>query len=839
MISTNNNNTSACSESSSFECIDVALENHKEVNRNTKTVPKRKIQLKRRDNAENHANEKDNTQSTPSWPRDTIQRQHSTPAAFHQSSHGSETKSGPTEQRQKLQKSVSLDETFSKTKMASCIIKNILLKRMQHEQNFHSVDIPDQTFCAIKTDGKANNIDCLTSCVKEECTEINEGNLATVSLIGSHADFQTDSQTISSIKEHISVSSKILPKLTSKHSFNPLLGGVGRTQFQESCTEIAACSETEKKEKLNPSKEGTGEKLSCDSAKGKTWNLSAVSSGAVGKQARVKSTPEECVNAQAAQQQHCVKKQNVEKQEIPGEKIENTQSLYANIVDKVLPRSALCNLRKGQQNGEGELRPLGQSVNMGIQSQGKFKAIAPVHVVRDMRSLVKNTYSLSFRGPTEAVQELDVLSFATAGTHPVIGKRENKVTGHKQKKKLHVPTLPLALDRNIDALSLENTSSECSSKTRSILESNDKIPYTGFTKVSPISAAQTNSCALSNSQEAQNSTTATSQTNVQHSNKYTKKATCSRKQIRKGTFINTYKNEQLADSKNPECEKPLYLMQPFTSASLYLSPTQTSDKQGGFKPSDQVCPAQKDGEQSSGLPAKSQGSAGPPCILTVAPAPVFPSYFYKTNVLSYQTLSPNMGTVSYVQGPVLLQTPPYKLAASASGSIPLKKTLSVEESLLSQPYTTDGYPVPQESSKQMENGDTSQKMSYPDTQPCSAFITTLGAEGIHGGASILYPETSVRQHVSNPRHRLLDPETGQCFYVDMPHLPQWKMLFDPETCQYVEVVVPQQTLPTTVLTTPCALPYPSLNIPGMYTPHACLSYVQTHQQVPPPPPPEP
>ncbi|XP_034167174.2 uncharacterized protein prob1 [Pangasianodon hypophthalmus] len=863
VIPANNNNTSACSEASSFECIDVALENHEEVDRIAKTVPKRQIQLKRRDNVESHASEKDIIPSTPSRPRDPLQRQHSTPAAFHQDLHGSETKFGQTEQKKKLQKSLSLDETSSKTKMASCIIKNVLSKRMQHEQNLHSVDVPDQTFCPIKADGTVNNIDYLSSCAKEECTESNKVNLATVPLLSCRTSAQspvlkTDSQTMSSIKEHISVSSKILPKLITKHSFNPLLGGLGRTQFQGSGTEIAAYSEAEE-EKLSPSKEanqGSGEKLSCDSAKGKAWNLSAVTGGAVGKQATVKTTPEECVNVQASQKQHYVKDQPIEKQEKPGENKESTQSptvsawlacsLDAKIVDNVLSQSVECNLKKDQESGKGELRPPGQSVNMGIQSQGKFRAIAPVHVVRDMRSLVKNTYSLSFRGLSEAVQGLDdtVPSFATAAPHPVISKRENKVKGHKQDEKLHVPkaTLPLALDTVMDLASLDTTSREFATQADSILESNDKIPHTGFTKVSPISAAQTNSCGLSKSPKAQDSQTAVSQTNVQCSNTYMKKTTCANMPIQahKGTLTNTSENEQSADTRNPECEKPrnfaVHPTQPLATASLYCLPVESSDQQGSCKISNQVCSAEKDGQQTPGLPAKSQNSAGPPsaCILTVAPAPVFPSYFYKPNLLGYQTISPNMGTVSYVQGPVLLQTPPDNQPATASGPVPLMKSLSVEGRLLSQPCMADGYPVQQESSKQMENGDTSQKMPSPDTQPCTAFITALGAEGIHGGASMLYPEMGGSQHVSNPRHMLLDPETGQCFYVDMPQLPQRKMLFDPETCQYVEVVVPQQTLSSTVMTTPCAIPFPSLHIPAMYTPH-CLSYVQTHHRVLPPP----
>lgn len=839
MISTNNINTSACSEASSFECIDVALENHDEMDRNTKTVPKRQIQLKRRDKSETHDSEKDFIEATPSRPRDTFQRQHSTPAAFHQDSHGSETKAGLSVQKQKLQKSLSLDETSGKTKMASCFIKNVLSKKMQHEQNLHSVDASDQTFCPIKADDTVNTIDYLTSCAKEECTESIKGNLATVPLLStSSPTLMTDSLTMSSIKEHLSVSSKILPKLITKHSFNPLLGGLGRTQFQGSGTEIAAYSETEK-EKLSPSKEanqGSGENLSCDSAKGKAWNLSAVASEAVGKQATVKTTPKECVNVQGAQKQHYVKDQPIEKQEKPGEKKKSAQSptvycgMEANTVDNVLSQTVQCSLEKDPESGKGEFRPPGQSVNMGIQGQGKFRAIAPVHVVRDMRSLVKNTYSLSFRGPSEAGQGLNetVPSFTTTTPHPVISKRENKVKGHRKDEKVLKATLGVKDLASID------TSRECATKVESILESNDKIPYTAFTKVNPISATQTNSCGLSKSPDVYDNLTPTNQTNIQSSNTYIKQTT-STVQAHKETLTNTSKNENSADTWNPECEKPktfaVHPMKPLATESKYCLAEESFCQQGSCKLSNQV-----DDHQAPGLPAQSQSSAGTPsaCILTVAPAQVFPSCFYKPNLLGYQTISQNMGTVSYVQGPVLLQTQPHKQATTASGPVPLTKSLSVEELLLSQPCTADGHPVKQESSKQLENGDTSQKMPSPDIQPCTTFFTTLGAEGRHGSASILYPEMGGSQHVSNPQHVLLDPETGQCFYVDMPQLPQRKMLFDPETCQYVEVMVPQQTLSSTVMTTPCAIPFPSLQIPAMYTPQ-CLSYVPTHHRLLPPP----
>ncbi|XP_068565409.1 uncharacterized protein [Cebidichthys violaceus] len=114
---------------SGFECIDVTMETQA-----VKMVPKRLIQLKKKKNAEKlQVILKDEPAHYP----DLLLRQHSMPASFHTHSTTSSDVDGngfyKGSQAPRLLKSFSLDET--KTKMASCIIKDILSKKMQVEQN--------------------------------------------------------------------------------------------------------------------------------------------------------------------------------------------------------------------------------------------------------------------------------------------------------------------------------------------------------------------------------------------------------------------------------------------------------------------------------------------------------------------------------------------------------------------------------------------------------------------------------------------------------------------------------------------------------------------------------
>ncbi|XP_051789980.1 uncharacterized protein LOC127529664 [Erpetoichthys calabaricus] len=131
-------------ELGNFECVDVALESQDDMKKTSKkrTVPKRQIQLRWRERSElkvftsrDHL-EGQSVSETARCERhgkDRLLRQHSTPAVFQDPPAKGTNIADESEKRKKLQKSVSLDETSSKAKMASCLIKNVLAKKMQYE----------------------------------------------------------------------------------------------------------------------------------------------------------------------------------------------------------------------------------------------------------------------------------------------------------------------------------------------------------------------------------------------------------------------------------------------------------------------------------------------------------------------------------------------------------------------------------------------------------------------------------------------------------------------------------------------------------------------------------
>ncbi|KAK7130944.1 hypothetical protein R3I94_016174 [Phoxinus phoxinus] len=828
----NTQNTSVCSESSSFECVDVALETTDEVKRGLKTVPKRQIQLKRRDTAESLVRENNNqplqVPNTTVRARDIFQRQHSTPAAFNQESHMANQKSVQAERKKRLQKSFSLDETSSKTQMASCIITSVLSKKMQHEENLRTLDVSDKAFASTKVNSRTTTTDeCLYSSGKDvyaETTKLTQS--ATLKL-----EAQTES---SSVQKHCSVNSKTQPKLLSKHGLNSLLSGNSRSEVQCSGTEIDP-SENEKAEKLSLREEvlrlpnlSPGVKLSCDSAKGRAWNWSAASNVALSTQASVKTTPEDCHTEQGIHKQHNMTLTNVlEKQEQQAGSMESTLSptniaclisdLEANAVDNTIPRVDEGGVGKKQESDREDIRSPGQFASLGMQSQGKLKAMAPVHVVRDMRSLVKNTYNMPFKGPGELTNGRDgSVPLFQPSIHTLSNnKSEGKGKGYKQDEKplLRKVTPPLPLDRRRD----HSAQRGCSTKVMAHVESNDKCHTVGFTKVSQISVTTANSCALSKPSETQDSQVCMSKPDVLVSDAILKPTnrTDLELQTREAASTEEPTKRDLTKSEHEmiiSSDKDQLL----PVALQYCSPTASSEQQDYGR-------IISDGLQTPCLPPRSQSSVGPmsACVLTVASVP---SYYYKPSPLGYQTISPHIGAVhGYVQGPVLFQTPLYNQPPTSNSHTPLLRSLSEDGKALVQP--TDG------STSQAQNKEAGLKIPSPESQHNTIFVAPMSGEARLGGAGVLYPEAGGSIAVGqNPRQLLLDPETGRYFYVDMPQLPQRKLLFDPETCQYVEVLLQQQTLPNAVLPTPCGIPFASLHIPPMYTPQ-CLPYIQSHPQV--------
>ncbi|TRY97518.1 hypothetical protein DNTS_000322, partial [Danionella cerebrum] len=473
-MSSETQNTSACSETSSFECVDVALETKDEVKRGLKTVPKRQIQLKRRDTAEDEGNENNCQTYKGLHPRDLLQRQHSTPAAINQGSHDRDQRAAQAERKQKLQKSFSLDETFCKTQVASSIITNILSKKMQHEQNLRSLDVSDKAFASV-------NVSNRTITREELATKPNDT-----------PNREPQGESISSQK-YCSSNSKKQPKPLGKNGLAPLLSGIGISQVHCSGTEITITSENEKAEKTSP-REATlllpnlnpRVRVSCDSAKGSSWNSSAATNVAICTQASVKTTPEESHTGQGFHEQHNITQiSEMKNKEQKAGSMQSTLSptnVACLISDLEAATEDSTTFKSDDSNvGKEQVKTQGQIPNLVIQTQGKPKA--PMHVVRDMRSLVKNTYNMANKSQGDSSQGLDkTASLLQPPQHNLSNKGERKGSRQEEKTLLRKVTPPLPLDRRRDHSATRGRST----MAKPLVESGDKCHIVGYKKVSPI-----------------------------------------------------------------------------------------------------------------------------------------------------------------------------------------------------------------------------------------------------------------------------------------------------------------------------------------------------------------
>ncbi|XP_061092402.1 serine/arginine repetitive matrix protein 2 isoform X2 [Conger conger] len=222
-------------EMGSFECVDVALESREDFRRGKRTVPKRQIQLKRRDTSESQCSENDDAanEAAPAQrlSRDVLVRQHSTPAAIQEQSY-KEVKPEPSDRKQKLQKSLSLDETSSKNKTASCLIKSVLSKKMQHNPNLTSSHPSLQTEDSSTSVGK--NVPPEGSQSVRETPKMSGELPSDCSLSEEELPLQLEPAPQSSpVKRHRSFDPRPQPKPVCRHSYSPLQSGASSVEFQK------------------------------------------------------------------------------------------------------------------------------------------------------------------------------------------------------------------------------------------------------------------------------------------------------------------------------------------------------------------------------------------------------------------------------------------------------------------------------------------------------------------------------------------------------------------------------------------------------------------------------
>lgn len=422
-------------EMGSFECVDVAVE-REDPRKVRRGVPKRQIQLKRKNNAEGKQ-EESSENSSPGIPvmmesppptshsRETFVRQHSTPAAtlYCYPSERSPESNQNNEKKGKLQKSASLDETCSKTKMATCLIKSVLSKKMQSvdkqtdEQEdevspvFEENCPPTESSVDLLKVSPKPDTHSLSSSVPSDCGLSSEG-------------FLVRSET--STKEEVKPPKSFGLRSSNRPSSSSSSRSVNFSQTDSEEADSQSRNTTSLKSEMRSevkmafdSKQSTtfvqqaddiktwDERDGGDSANSTAGNTGApTATRASNTQARMTNRDQECENTEDHKQLQ---------QSDKGACKSKTQEITLKAVEKKKACLNVC------LTPEAENKPEASSTEMSFQDKddrvetsmdektegdegnGNNKVKAPLHKVRDVRRLVKNTYNLSFKATSTAI----------------------------------------------------------------------------------------------------------------------------------------------------------------------------------------------------------------------------------------------------------------------------------------------------------------------------------------------------------------------------------------------------------------------------------------------------
>ncbi|XP_072768371.1 uncharacterized protein [Nerophis lumbriciformis] len=385
-------------EMGSFECIDVAVE-REESKKMKRGVPKRQIQLKKKESKDDSSENKspgmlamENSTLLESHSGEVFLRQYSTPAEV-QECYTPELCHEPehNERKNKLQKSVSLDETSSKTKMATCLIKSILSKKMQgadkqpdepdEEEVNTTEDDPDPILYSNPSKDLAVNREQIQRDdmrpVKSNGDQYNTQSSISSNRIGnfSHTNHkQSNSKDRNTTAPPSEIRSQLRVPLDSWQSKDGVQPINERKTWQES-----------------------------DSTNANTGDPSVT---------RAYSTP----TMMTSQQQEC-EHIEVHKQLQQGESRhtpKGTQDAKLKNVEKKKASLNVCLTPEAEKNPDAsspDFRQLEEKVNVDFKIEDdryeNNKVKGPIHKVRDVRRLVKNTYNLSFKA-TMSVSPSDI-----------------------------------------------------------------------------------------------------------------------------------------------------------------------------------------------------------------------------------------------------------------------------------------------------------------------------------------------------------------------------------------------------------------------------------------------
>ncbi|CDQ94664.1 unnamed protein product [Oncorhynchus mykiss] len=345
-------------EMGSFECVDVAVE-REEPKKVRRGVPKRQIQLKRRNKAELKLGE--NSDGSP------IMRQQSTPAAL-QEAYRPELSSEPateqTERKGKLQKALSLDETCTKTKMATCLIKGILSKKMpnvgkQTEQEGGGDLSPSENKTPPPSESELSTI---KESPKPETQNLSSSINSEDSL--SSEDLAVRRETSPNTDKTSSLNVSLSPELETKLEVKHETASPGRTCQRETREEDRRVETSHRETREEDRRVETSHRETREEDRRVETSIEKPEKKTGEEEDRRIGTS----HRESREEDRRIGTSHREKRE----EYRRVETSHRETIEE----------EKGTEN---------------VDANRKGKAKAPLHKVRDVRRLVKNTYNLSFK----------------------------------------------------------------------------------------------------------------------------------------------------------------------------------------------------------------------------------------------------------------------------------------------------------------------------------------------------------------------------------------------------------------------------------------------------------
>ncbi|XP_056625278.1 uncharacterized protein si:ch73-43g23.1 [Triplophysa dalaica] len=385
-------------EMGSFECVDVVLETKEESSRKKRTVPKRQIQLLRRNTDESKPTQ--NTEnvldslSTPRLSKDTFVRQHSTPVFIQKEMSREEPASPQIYRKRAMQKSLSLDDASPKTQMASCVIKSVLSKKMQDAQKEPLGDLSPTGYKNRRPGISPSSFDGVPSST-EKCSLSSSQH--------SESTFSSEDFAFKEEKSPQPQRKKCAPKVPPKPTFRPAFMHTGEVELTREETRPKLLYPFKDKAFVKPNgkndkKEGRGDNNKDTSA--------AVGTQTVTMQRRMTSRDTERHTTQENRRQLGGKSVFMSKTpEITLKpstiKDKKKSSLKVSLSPDIERSREMCEYKSMDKSAED----MGVNVT-NTKDNDKTKSV--IHKVRDVRKLVKNTYNLSFKPSASAAEDAPI-----------------------------------------------------------------------------------------------------------------------------------------------------------------------------------------------------------------------------------------------------------------------------------------------------------------------------------------------------------------------------------------------------------------------------------------------